>query len=640
MATFFPNAQNFSIDGGTFTGVNGDQHNHYYERTFQASHLSASPSESITQEASSRTMTTTIHINGNQINNQIVQQEEKELTEFDDDDWQCAYEEIWMDPTRGVVCRGPKGPYSYILVGALGFEDLPPTAELLQKEVLVRFLASHKSKEADDAFMYAMYHALNGEVVPERVNRPTVFSTLTKTPIAVANNLWGSRWDNLVDRTCLENGWTRFRLDEDGELDLRWNWGAEKAWLSQPWSVFHAWGVLLEDDREGFTLVFPCAWLVGHLDDSPSKCQLRRQQPIFLFIYPPPPNLPYGKTSSTHHWSLHEDGQPQLSPELCRDLSLPDQLDFEIRFFARSWSTDNYKLIRQYQTLRGFDPTTANFARHVGYGDHIFHPLDDSDRFKDVHKDQTSPSPQAPTDLGGSVNIIDSEYPLNTPDLIQAEDMVSVGNPQDRNYEYTKTSYRIVPNKRQKTSLKHGGIVTHNHSHEDFHHKADLTSNEQVVMDASLRLIRPLPARTSRMNRSPCVQQGASASQLHPLHHYPSDNPVSCRHPSLPTSLSPRDVSSPYGLTTSTANIIDPFPPLIHTAEQSLVVSHAMGSNSFNTAPPFGPYSTSEHAYSISHPTASTAVSPYADPSAYLVSTTSTTEYDANAGYNFRWSGD
>ncbi|KAL0056939.1 hypothetical protein AAF712_016444, partial [Marasmius tenuissimus] len=84
MSTFFPNARNFSIDGGTFNSVNGDQHNYYHERTFQASHLSTSPSGSITQETSSRAMTTTIHINGNQINNQIVQQEEKELTEFDD----------------------------------------------------------------------------------------------------------------------------------------------------------------------------------------------------------------------------------------------------------------------------------------------------------------------------------------------------------------------------------------------------------------------------------------------------------------------------------------------------------------------------------------------------------------------------
>ncbi|KAJ8089575.1 hypothetical protein PM082_014831 [Marasmius tenuissimus] len=321
---------------------------------------------------------------------------------------------------------------------------------------------------------------------------------------------------------------------------------------------------------------------------------------------------------------------------MCCDLGLPVQLDFGNNFFARSWSTDHYKLIRQYQTLRGFDPTTADFARHLGYGN-IFQPLDDSDRFKDVHEDQTSSSPQAPTDLGGSVNIVNSEYPSNMLGPIRAEDMVSVGNPHNREDRYTDTSYCIVPNKRRKTGVEHGGIVTRNHPHEDFRHKVDLTSNEQFVIDANLRLIRPLPARTSRKNQPHCVQQGTSASQLHPLHHHPSDNQVSCCHPSLPTSLSPRDVSSPYGLMTSTANILDPFPLLVHTAEQSLDVSHVTGSNSFNTAPQFGPYSIPEHAYSISHPTASTTVSLYTDPSACLVSTTSTPEYDANAGHDFRW---
>ncbi|KAJ8089557.1 hypothetical protein PM082_014813 [Marasmius tenuissimus] len=95
MSTFFPNAQNFSIDGGTFNSVNGDQHNYYHETTFQASHLSTYPSGSITQETGLRAMTTTIHISGNQINNQIVQQEEKELTEFDD----------FRNLKRGDICR-------------------------------------------------------------------------------------------------------------------------------------------------------------------------------------------------------------------------------------------------------------------------------------------------------------------------------------------------------------------------------------------------------------------------------------------------------------------------------------------------------------------------------------------------------
>ncbi|KAJ8089576.1 hypothetical protein PM082_014832 [Marasmius tenuissimus] len=121
----------------------------------------------------------------------------------------CDDEELWMDSSRGVICRGPKGPDSSIPADRFQLKDLPSTAELLQEEVLVRFLASHKSKEADDAFMDAMNYARNYEVVPERVDRPTIFSTQTKTPIAVANNAWKSLEDTLVERTCLENGLTR-----------------------------------------------------------------------------------------------------------------------------------------------------------------------------------------------------------------------------------------------------------------------------------------------------------------------------------------------------------------------------------------------------------------------------------------------
>ncbi|KAJ8089551.1 hypothetical protein PM082_014807 [Marasmius tenuissimus] len=322
----------------------------------------------------------------------------------------CWDEELWMDSSRGVICRGPKGPYSQFLGDWLEFKDLPPTAELLQEDVLVRFLASHKSKEADDAFLVAMCYAANDEDVPERVNRPTIFSTRTKTPIAVANNVWKSFWDRLVERTCLENGWTRFRLDGDGTALLGLNWGAEKAWLSQAWSVFHARGVSLEDDQEGFNLVYPFPSLGGYVNESPSKRQRRQQQAIFLFLYSPAPNPRYCQTSSFHHWSFQEDGQPQLSPELCCDLGLPVQLQLHNEFHAHSWSTDSYKLICQYQTLRGFDPTTADFARHLGY-DHIFRPVDDSDRFEDIYKDEISACPAIPIDLSKAVTTIDSDVP-------------------------------------------------------------------------------------------------------------------------------------------------------------------------------------------------------------------------------------
>ncbi|KAK1217461.1 hypothetical protein PQX77_019886 [Marasmius sp. AFHP31] len=749
MSEFFSNAHNFSINGGTFSGVNGDQHNHYYERILQAPHLSTSRLGSLTQGTSSRAITTTIHINGNQINNQIVEREEKELTEFDDfrnlkrgdicrlreicqvlkpliktvctaklmgvdgeftvvsyrgqdarrafeaefyevsrsmfsevaqvyaidkgtipsmvlwhnlvplaqllsnvgdlvqgylenlnNQWECDYEEMWIDPTRGVVCRGPKGPRSYIYVVGLKIKDLPPTAELLQEEVLVRFLASHKSEEADDALMTAMNYACNMEDVPERVDRPTIFSALTKTPIAVANNVWRSDYDNLVERTCLENGWTRFRLDGDGWLSLELDEDIKKAWLWQASSVFHARGVSLEDDLEDFHLVYPRGRLDGNINKSPYRCQLRQEQPIFLFIYPPPPHLRDGKTSSLHHWSFQEDGHSHISPESCRNLGLPIKLDHNNwGCYSHSWPTTTYKYLHQYQIARDFDPTTADFARHLGF-DHIFQPLNDSDWFEDVQKDQISPSPNISADHGGSLIIVDTEYPSDTPDPIRVEDVVSVSDPQNTGDECTKTSYCDVLNKRRRADFEHGGIEARNHPHQVLRHKNNLDHDGQYMMDTGLQPTRPLPARSlpsPRMNPPHYVPQNTSAAQLHPMHLNPPNSRVSRHYPSLLTGLSSRDVLSPYGSKPSTASMYDSVFLPTRTVEESLYMPHIKDPNSFDTTPPFSPYSMSESAYPINSPTTSTPDSPYADPSTYTVANAA---YAADVGYSSGWSED
>ncbi|KAK1226502.1 hypothetical protein PQX77_010510 [Marasmius sp. AFHP31] len=61
-----------------------------------------------------------------------------------------------------------------------------------------------------------------------------------------------------------------------------------------------------------------------------------------------------------------------------------------------SWSTKLYKQLDEYQRLRGFDPTTTNFARHLGYARNIFNPVHDTDRFHDDYKDQHIECPRSP----------------------------------------------------------------------------------------------------------------------------------------------------------------------------------------------------------------------------------------------------
>ncbi|KAK1235889.1 hypothetical protein PQX77_000870 [Marasmius sp. AFHP31] len=287
-----------------------------------------------------------------------------------------------MDPSRGIICRGPEGPLPDMLPHRdLGIKGLPSTSNLIQEENFLQFLASLQSREADDACVRSIGYGDYDEDAPEQVNRPTVFSTLIQTSIAVADNMWVSGKDNLIERTQLNNGST---------------------------SVFHAQGVPLEGNLMDFKLVLPRASLDGDINHSLSKCQLRRQQSIYLFVYPPPSDLRNGYTSSLHYWSLQKDGQSQLSPETCNDLGLPVNLDITVfGLDSSSWSTDSYKSLQHYQVSRGFDPTTTDFAQHLGYR-HIFQPQNDDDWFEDAC-DRASTCPESDLDLHRFVIGVDPE---------------------------------------------------------------------------------------------------------------------------------------------------------------------------------------------------------------------------------------
>ncbi|KAJ8092729.1 hypothetical protein PM082_007058 [Marasmius tenuissimus] len=134
-------------------------------------------------------------------------------------------------------------------------------------------------------------------------------------------------------------------------------------------------------------MVSPKVILEGTVSESEEEHKLRLEQPIYLFARPPPFDLHDGDTSSIHYWSFQESGEPPLSPEVCRKLGLPKLESCNSCLTPYSWSTAQYQLIHQYQLLRGFDPATIDFARHTGYDDHIYRPINDSDQFEVVLKD-------------------------------------------------------------------------------------------------------------------------------------------------------------------------------------------------------------------------------------------------------------
>ncbi|KAJ8080348.1 hypothetical protein PM082_017181 [Marasmius tenuissimus] len=311
----------------------------------------------------------------------------------------CEEEELWVDPTRGVMCRGPPGPRPRLWLSRFDLADLPLKAELVREDVILRFLARFKSKKVDRIVVQAI--ALGAWTDrPQQASQPTVVLATTNTPIAVANNVWESKTDSLSGRKLLGNGLTRV----GGTLAyvwLEWDRDAQYAWISQASSVFHACGTSLKEDLSVYSVssffalsppaqhsseaLNPCAFLRGDLSNE-RAAQRRFQRPIYLFVGSRPPGMHICKTSSVHHWSFCEDGHPPLSHEVCRDLGFPVELTFSYKgYISRYWPNDSYKYAHQYQILRGFDPNTTDFARHLGF-ESDFQPLSDSDRFEQVQE--------------------------------------------------------------------------------------------------------------------------------------------------------------------------------------------------------------------------------------------------------------
>ena len=115
-----------------------------------------------------------------------------------------------MDAGRGVLCRGPQGPYPYLPYWDAKIADMPSTVDLLQEDIFLRFLASLKSKEVDLALVNAMRWSNIIECASEMCNQPTVIATLTQTLTSRANNfIWESVSGSLLDVGLLENGLTR-----------------------------------------------------------------------------------------------------------------------------------------------------------------------------------------------------------------------------------------------------------------------------------------------------------------------------------------------------------------------------------------------------------------------------------------------
>ncbi|KAJ8092451.1 hypothetical protein PM082_023704 [Marasmius tenuissimus] len=452
------------------------------------------------------------------------------------------------------------GPEADILVvvKSARIEKPPATTELLKEEVLIRYLASLKKKGIDREVLDEIGLERPYDVdVPGSVDRPTVFCTLTDTPIAVANNVWV--WenlgrDNLVEQKQLGDGWTSQRT-----LYLQLNDDAREAWVSAALSIFHALGISLEGDLSVYNLVVPWVACFGNLSDSSDSSELRQRQPIYLFIHPPPLSnlLPDGRwytTTSFHYWSFHESGQPPLTPEICHTLGLPTKLQCRKSFISSSWPTNRYKLLHQYLVPRGFDPTTTDFARHLEYDDYAFRPINNSDRFEVVDEGcPTETDSDAETDPNIDLNhfLKDQRHENNGASTSHCSSNEPVPGDSLVNLEAGLTTSQVVANKPKRYGTQDRGHENRLvHAEQDDLFQKNKTENGRIIEGpSSTQQLHPLQPEHIALTDTIPTFPISSVSQTLRLLEMPE-------HGSNPASH-PRDLVLRRGSSTQSSEIIN-----------------------------------------------------------------------------------
>ncbi|KAJ8079978.1 hypothetical protein PM082_016804 [Marasmius tenuissimus] len=237
------------------------------------------------------------------------------------------------------------------------------------------------------------------------------------------------------ERTTMEDGRIRLSITNHHIMNLLFWFHSERfptrlnqAWLSQAAHVFNVLGIPRKE-WEGYSAssfaeslstvqrvplidhVQPLAlfiedWISLQLNSDTNDTQPISHHPrcvgtqfdpsCYLFVLPPP-QLPdtrpdvsawqQAPAESLYYWSLDPTGDSKM-PEAQRiALGLPC---FYASTFRKPrlvhWKAEAYDLVRKWQEAKGFDPTTTDFARSMGYPILEISP-GDGDRFEDCAED-------------------------------------------------------------------------------------------------------------------------------------------------------------------------------------------------------------------------------------------------------------
>ncbi|KAF9262794.1 hypothetical protein L218DRAFT_988058 [Marasmius fiardii PR-910] len=346
--------------------------------------------------------------------------------------WGCDLSEVWLNSQTGVLCAGmpyerdvfSSWPFLYRSFEEAAFENvlLPSSAELLNKDVFVRYLSS---LPLDNRIDYQLLAILNEDVQEKaKVSHSHSYTILVRR-LAWKLYLGFGSFTYLEQGDLMPNGATRFLFNPSWyglfTIELGGDWQQQKrAWLCKALSIFHALGVSLEEDLSKYRLRM--LWehpytLIGKYNVLHERQQ--KHTPIYLFL------LPFdihdlslacqrGPTTSLHMWSFDKLGQSHISDGMCQDLGLPTSLTVRSlgtdKVVQGSYPTKVYKRLYSWQVARGFDPTTTDFARHCDL-DHCFDfQVDNISQFEELHNESEEPKDVAPLKSKSPLQKVKQEF--------------------------------------------------------------------------------------------------------------------------------------------------------------------------------------------------------------------------------------
>ncbi|KAG7088004.1 hypothetical protein E1B28_012043 [Marasmius oreades] len=313
---------------------------------------------------------------------------------------------VWIQPRNGRIFFGPAGPWptdqTFLVLESVQWQlehysDIPVLSTGMYNagyvlDYLVQF-------STDEFFLQHFVWDAGTHIYQGQKSPPP---SLQVWALSCGNSIarLESRWmynTSIFDRDLLpiimENGRARFSIKYIPPPGL-WEWDLPKLlyqrdttysdgyqnWLSQAFRFFSALNIP-RSDWSDYALIhsihleliptFDCDR--GAKSDFIPLDMIDDETLYYLFLNPPPqfpdssPDVnAWMRGKKQYYWSTDPEGRSAMPEDQHLSLGLPSFIpDVWAEYYT--WSADTYDLIRAWQEMKCFDPSTTEFARSLGY---------------------------------------------------------------------------------------------------------------------------------------------------------------------------------------------------------------------------------------------------------------------------------